>query len=127
MNQTEKLKSIYPDGYPRETKKQRFVFGGHNEQHTVQEAIIDRVRVRVRVRVRMSVELVLALIILDEFRCVSALERQKTTSVSFWMLFARGKRFLYNRSTSKKHSATAERAYMLRIAKTKQAILFLAT
>jgi hypothetical protein len=43
MNQTEKLKSIYPDGYPRETRKQRFVFGGHNEQHTVQEAIIDRV------------------------------------------------------------------------------------
>jgi hypothetical protein len=75
----------------------------------------------------MSVELVLALIILDEFRCVSALERQKTTSVSFWMLFARGKRFLYNRSTSKKHSATAESAYFLRIAKTKQAILFLVT
>jgi hypothetical protein len=31
----------------------------------------------------MSVELVLALISLDEFRCVSALERQQTTSGSF--------------------------------------------
>jgi hypothetical protein len=31
----------------------------------------------------------------------------------FWMLFARGKRFLYNRSTSKKHLATAESDYIL--------------
>jgi hypothetical protein len=34
---------MFPGAYPKAKSTYRFFFGGHNHQHTVQEAIVDRV------------------------------------------------------------------------------------